>query len=205
MSATQLGPTVSYLLQICERMSRLAHCQVECEPRNVGWLHREPSLWDTQKQYSCSEHLHAISECFTNYVQETSGLFFFHSLCNLFLVPFLCPCEEAIPGWSRCTRQFLAVTYQRWRTAWKINYRPRQLTSSSGRETLSGSALARQVDGAWGVPFIGHHILQTGRTRFYMFGDMWEIKPSLSSSSMHEIKARLSTAVINLLAPELFF
>lgn len=78
------------------------------------------------------------------------GIFFFLSLCNLFLVSFLWPCEETIPGWSRCTSEFLAVTYQRWRTAWKVDYLARQLTSSAGRERLSGSALVRQVDGAWG-------------------------------------------------------
>ena len=65
------------------------------------------------------------------------------------------------------------------------------------RERLPGSALARQVDWAWTVPFVGHHVLQTWRTWIYIFGDMWEIKPSLSSSSIHEIKARITTAVIN--------
>jgi hypothetical protein len=89
---------------------------------------------------------------------------FLRSFSMWFLVSFLCPCDETIPGWSRYTREFVRLTYQRWRTAWKIDYRARQLTSSSGRERLSGSALARQVDGAWGVPFICHHVLQTWRT-----------------------------------------
>jgi len=140
-----------------------------------------------------------------NYVQETLyGLFFFLSFCDLFHVSFLCPFERKpspvdldvpvtfflshISGEERHGRLIIE-----------------QDSSRRRREEREAVWVSTCQTGGWGVgwvPCSGHHVLQTWRACIYIFGDMWEIKSSLSSSNMHEIKARVITAVIKHVSPE---